>query len=264
MKTFEKIQSIRQKNHSILCVGLDTNIEKLPKIFDKNVESILKFNKSIIDATSDLVCAYKINFAFYEQYGVEGFSIIKKTIEYIGKNIVVIADAKRGDIGNTSKAYAKSVFEYFNADAITVNPYMGQDSIKPFLDFKDKMTFVLAVTSNRGSLDFQRIMSNGKPIYQYVIDKSKKWADSKILGYVIGATHPDVLKQIRQDLPNNCFLIPGIGAQGGSIIETIQANQNGPAIINVSRSIIYASIGDDYIDSVRKQAEFFKNSFNTY
>lgn len=264
MTTFEKFQKIKQKNNSILCVGLDTDIQKIPNKFEKKVSSILDFNKSIIDATADLVSAYKINFAFYEQYGVEGFSIIKETLDYIGDDIVTIADAKRGDIGNTSEAYAKSVFEYFKADAITVNPYMGSDSVKPFLNFKDKMTFILAVTSNKGSLDFQRIISNGKPIYHYVIDKSKKWASPKNLGYVIGATHPDVLKQIRQDLPNNCFLIPGIGAQGGSITETIQANENGPAIINVSRSIIYASSGNDYISSVRKQAEFYKKSFNTY
>lgn len=264
MKSYDKLANARKISDSILCVGLDSEIHKLPEIFKKEVSSLLDFNKAIIEATKELVCAYKINFAFYEQYGVEGYEVLKKTFEAIPENIFTIADAKRGDIGNTSKAYAKSCFEYFGADSITVSPYMGQDSVQPFLDYNDKMVFILALTSNKGSLDFQRLVANGRPIFKHVINKSKLWADPQNLGYVIGATHPDVLKQIREILPNNCFLIPGIGTQGGSIEETIAANGEGPAIINVSRAIIYESNKKDFEYRVREKALFYRNAFNEY
>jgi orotidine-5'-phosphate decarboxylase len=264
MNAFKKFEEIREKNNSILCVGLDSEIEKLPIKFKRDVASLFDFNRVIIDATKDLVCAYKINFAFYEQYGIEGFEVLKKTFEYIPEDIFTIADAKRGDIGNTSKAYAKSCFEYFGADSITVSPYMGQDSVQPFLDYNDKMVFILALTSNKGSMDFQRLVADEKPIFKHIVDKSMTWANHENIGYVVGATHPNVLKELRDSIPNNCFLIPGIGAQGGSIEDTIKANSNGPAIINVSRSIIFASDALDFELSVREKALYYKQSFNEF
>jgi orotidine-5'-phosphate decarboxylase len=264
MNAYDKLSRIQKLNNSMLCVGLDPDIGRLPKHMEPNLSSILDFNHVVIEATKDIVCSYKINFAFYEQYGVEGFEILKATFDMIPDYIFTIADAKRGDIGNTSKAYAKSSFEYFNADSVTVNPYMGHDSVLPFLEYTDKMIFLLAITSNNGSLDFQRLVSDKKPIYKHVIEKSKAWADPKNLGYVIGATHPDVLKQIRNFLPANYLLIPGIGVQGGSVEETIKANNKGPAVVNVSRSVIYASHGLDYDIQVREKALFYKNSFNEF
>jgi orotidine-5'-phosphate decarboxylase len=262
MTALNKIKVIQKQNNSILCVGLDSDLSKIPQHFGKDINTLLDFNKKIIDSTKDLVCAYKINFAFYEQYGVEGFRILKDTFDYIPKNIFTIADAKRGDIGNTSGAYAKSVFGYFNADSITVNPYMGHDSVAPFLEFNDKMVFLLAMTSNKGSNDFQKIVADGKPFYQTVIEKSKQWSTKEQLGFVVGATQTEELREIRKIIPGHCLLIPGIGSQGGSIPDTISVNSGGPAIINVSRDIIYASQDKDFTDAVRKRAEYYRDSFN--
>jgi orotidine-5'-phosphate decarboxylase len=264
MNAYEKLVNIQKNNKSMLCVGLDTDINRLPNHMEPNLESLLEFNRAIIQSTKDVACSYKINFAFYEQYGVEGFQALKATFDMIPENIFTIADAKRGDIGNTSKAYAKSAFEYFNADSVTVNPYMGHDSVMPFLDYKDKMIFLLAITSNNGSTDFQRLVADRKTIYRHVIEKSKDWAPPENMGYVIGATHPDVLRQLRSILPENCFLIPGIGVQGGSVEETIRANNNGLALVNVSRSIIYASHDMDFDLLAREKSIFYKNSFNEF
>ena len=262
MKSWNKINEIQKKNNSILCIGLDSGLDKIPKHLGNDLNALLKFNIAVIEATKDLVCAYKMNLAFYEQYGADGYKILKETFEYIGNEIFTIADAKRADIGNTSRAYAKSAFEYFNADSITVNPYMGKDSVMPFLEVPGKMVFLLALTSNEGSNDFQRMETNGKPLFQNVIEKSKSWSTSENLGYVIGATHPDELKNIRKIIPEHYLLIPGIGSQGGSIGETISANSGGPAIINVSRDIIYASGEMNFSDIVRQKAEFYRDSFN--
>ncbi len=262
MNAYQKFLEIRAKNNSILCVGLDTSIDKLPAMFDSNVSSMLSFNEEIINATKYLVCAYKLNFAFYEQYGVEGMEILAKTIALIPDDIFIIADAKRGDIGNTSKAYAKSVFDYFGADSITVNPYMGRDSVEPFLEYTDKIVFLLALTSNPGSYDFQRLTDSGKPVYHHVISKSSKWSGAGQLGYVAGATHPAELKDIRRLVPENLLLIPGIGAQGGDVEAVLKANANGPAIINSSRAIIYASGGVDFAEKARRAAEESKTMFN--
>lgn len=262
MTALNKIRNIQKQNNSFLCVGLDSDLSKIPRHFGDDINSLLEFNKIIIDCTKDLVCAYKINFAFYEQYGIDGFRILKNTFDYIPKNIFTIADAKRGDIGNTSSAYARSVFEYFNADSITINPYMGKDSVAPFLEYKNKMVFLLALTSNAGSNDFQRIYSDGKSLYQSVIEKSLKWSGIEQLGYVVGATHHQELREIRNLIPEHCLLIPGIGSQGGSIKDTISANSRGLAIINVSRDIIYASQDKNFEESVRIRAEYYRNSFN--
>jgi orotidine-5'-phosphate decarboxylase len=259
MNSYNKLLNIQKKNKSILCVGLDTDINKLPTPLLRDSRGMLDFNKSIIEATKDLVSAYKINFAFYEQYGIEGFEVLKKTIDYIPHEILIIADAKRADIGNTSLAYARSCFDYFKADAITVNPYMGFDSVEPFLQYKDKMVFLLALTSNPGSNDFQRLISDGKPLYRYVFEKSLGWSNHENLGYVVGATHPEELAQLRELAPNNVFLIPGVGAQGGDVPEVLKANRNCPAIINVSRGIIYASKDNDFAEKAREKAIFYRD-----
>ena len=264
MKALEKLQDISAKKNSILCVGLDTDINKIPDHFKKTTESISAFNIEIIKATRDICAAYKVNFAFYEQYGIEGFIELKKTIDAIPDDCFIIADAKRGDIGNTSAAYAKSCFEYFNADSITVSPYMGSDSIGPFLNFPGKMVFILALTSNPGSNDFQHIESDGKKLYERVIYQSSKWADENSLGYVVGATHPDELKNIREIIPGRALLIPGVGAQGGDIEAVIKANSGGPALINVSRGIIYISSGKDFAEKVRNESIKYNTEFNKW
>lgn len=264
MNSIEKLLNIQEKNNSILCVGLDTVFNKLPNHLQAMPRGILDFNKKIIDVTKDLVSSYKINFAFYEQYGIDGFEFIKQTINYIPKDILIIADVKRGDIGNTSTAYAKAVFEHFGCDAITVTPYMGEDSVAPFLEYKNKLTFVLALTSNKGSNDFQKLLVDGKPLYKHVIEKSLTWTESDNLGFVVGATNPEELSGIREIIPNQPILIPGVGTQGGSISETLQNNKKGIALINVSRDIIYTSDEHNYEIKVREKAEFYKNEFNKY
>ncbi|MBX3044372.1 MAG: orotidine-5'-phosphate decarboxylase [Candidatus Kapabacteria bacterium] len=261
MNSFEKLNTIQENTNSLLCVGLDSDLNKIPVHLGKSIESILEFNKQIIDATIKYASSYKLNFAFYEVYGSEGFDILKKTIEYIGNERFVIADSKRGDIGNTSDAYAKSCFEYFKADAITVAPYMGRDSIEPFLKYEDKMTFVLALTSNPGSGDFQRLEFEGKPLYQHVIEKTCSWGRKENLGFVTGATHPDDIHNIRKIIPESYLLIPGVGTQGGNIAELMNANSGGPCIINVSRDIIYADNGADFLKAARNKAKFYRDAF---
>ena len=263
MNSYKKLIEIQTKNKSILCVGLDSDIDKLPiHLKTKGIKGLVEFNKNIIDCTKDLCCAYKINFAFYEQFGIDGIAALRKTFEFIPSEIFTIADAKRGDIGNTSTAYAKSIFEIYDADSITVSPYMGKDSILPFLEFTNKLTFLLALTSNPSSLDFQRLESNGKPVYQHVIQKSMEWSEKDNIGYVVGATHPKELEEIRSYCKENVILIPGIGSQGGDISATLKANNNKPAIINVSRAIIYCSSESDYAEKARLEAIKYKNSFS--
>ena len=248
------INSLTQKK-SMLCVGLDSDIAKIPACFEKNISGLFEFNKTIIEQTQDVCSAYKINFAFYEQYGSDGFSLIKQTLSIIPRNIFTIADAKRGDIGNTSAAYAKSVFDYFAFDSVTVNPYMGFDSISPFLEDESKFIFLLALTSNKGSYDFQRLVADGKPIYQHIIEKSSKEFSEENIGFVIGATHPAELSELRKIIPNNVILIPGVGAQGGDIQAVKLANGNSSALINVSRAIIYPEITDNnFSNSVKNIA----------
>ena len=264
MNSYDKLNNSLKEAGSMLCVGLDTDILKLPEGISKNIDGIIEFNRIIIEHTSDITAAYKINYAFYEQYGHDGFIAIDKTMSFIPGNKFVIADAKRGDIGNTSKSYAKACFETFSSDAITVSPYMGSDSVKPFLEYTDKMVFLLALTSNPGSNDFQRLISDNKPVYQHVITTSSKWSDYKKLGFVVGATHPDELKQIRNIVPKNPLLIPGVGTQGGDIDGVINANQNAPALVNVSRDVIYASAEIGFEKKVREKAEFYKSKLVWY
>lgn len=264
MTSFEKYLNIKHQNNSILCVGLDPVLDKLPNVFPRKIKSIGEFCKDIIDATKDNVTGYKLNFAFFEQYGVEGYKILKDLFDFIPDNLLKIADAKRADIGNTSKAYAKSVFDYFKADAITVNPYMGKDSIEPFLDYKDRLVFLLALTSNPGSQNFQKLTLEKKPLYQIVIQESLKWESENIIGFVVGATHPSEMELIRELAPKNIFLIPGIGAQGGDIEATIKANKSGPAIINISRSVIFSSSGPDFAESALRKVIELNNIINNF
>jgi orotidine-5'-phosphate decarboxylase len=262
MTVIKKLENIRDKNSSLLCIGLDINIDRMPDCIKKDSGGLLDFNKAIIDATKDIVCAYKMNFAFYEQYGIEGFKVLKETFEYIPENIFTIADAKRGDIGHTSKAYAKSCFEYFNADSVTINPYPGYDTVKPFLEYDDKLIFLLTITSNKSSSDFQRLSLQGEPLYKHVIFVSKDWANNNRIGYVIGAHHAEEILSIRHLIPESWFLIPGVGAQGANAKKIILANGGGPAIINVSRDVIYASSDKNFAEASRDKAIFYRKLFN--
>ncbi len=269
MTTDNLIFQIKQKQ-SFLCVGLDIDKEKLPKHFAKDNNALFNFSKEIINATHDLCIAYKPNLAFYEAYGLEGYSALKETIFYIKNNypnIFLIADAKRCDIGNTATRYAKAFFEELPFHAITVSPYMGKDSIEPFLEFKDKFTVLLALTSNEGAYDFQTLTcENGKMLFENVIETSTKWKNSENLMYVVGATKPEYFKLIRKYVPNNFLLVPGVGAQGGSLDEVCKygAVENVKLIVNSSREILYASSHADFALAARKKALEIKHSMEKY
>ncbi len=245
-----------KRKGSYLCVGLDTDIQKIPKHLLSNEDPLFEFNKQIIDATHEHCIAYKPNLAFYEAMGPKGWESLQKTVEYIPNGIFTIADAKRGDIGNTASLYAQAFFDYLNFDAITVAPYMGADSVKPFL-YKDKWAILLAHTSNAGSADFQLFESvNGRKLYEEVISKSQQWATPDQLMYVVGATHADRMHEIRALAPEHFFLVPGVGAQGGDLAQVSQAGMNKQCglIVNSSRAIIYASEGKDFAEAAGKEA----------
>jgi len=254
MKRNTLVNLIKQKK-SFLSVGLDSDLVKIPQhLLDQN-DPIFEFNKGIIDATQDLTPCYKINIAFYEAMGVKGWETLAKTLDYIPKDIFTIADAKRGDIGNTSKKYAEAFFKEFDFDAITVAPYMGEDSVSPFLEFGGKWVILLALTSNKGSKDFQFIQqSTGEHLYEEVLRISQKWGEN--IMYVIGATHPEEFKNIRSIVPDHFLLVPGVGAQGGSL-EGVCAhgmNEDIGLLINSSRGIIYSSSGEDFGEAARESA----------
>ncbi|HMJ71311.1 MAG TPA: orotidine-5'-phosphate decarboxylase [Cyclobacteriaceae bacterium] len=256
MTRLELFSQIKKKN-SYLCVGLDTDITKLPRHLLAEKDPVFEFNKQIIDATHDLCIAYKPNVAFYEAMGSKGWESLQKTVDYIPKNCFTIADAKRGDIGNTSSLYAKAFFKEMSFDAITVAPYMGEDSVKPFLEFKDKWVILLAHTSNPGSNDFQLMKSDtGSLFYEEVILRSRKWSTPDNMMYVVGATRADKVEGIRKLAPDNFFLVPGIGAQGGSVEEISKygLNKECGLIINSSRAIIYASPDTDFASEARREA----------
>ena len=266
MNKQELINQIKLKK-SFLCIGLDTDIQKIPEHLLKFDDPVFEFNKQIIDSTKDLCVAYKLNTAFYESNGINGWKSLMKTIEYIPKNIFSIADAKRGDIGNTSKMYAKTFFETMDFDSITVNPYMGSDSVEPFLDFNNKWVILLALTSNKGSEDFQNFsnQSNVK-LYQQVLEKSMNWSDDSRIMYVVGATKSDSLKEIRKIIPDHFLLIPGVGAQGGSLDDVVKFGMNKDCglLINSSRSIIYAGHGENFAENARKAALKIKLDMENY
>ncbi|MDH4222248.1 MAG: orotidine-5'-phosphate decarboxylase, partial [candidate division Zixibacteria bacterium] len=222
MKFIQKLKSASSKNNSLLCVGLDTELEKIPKFLLVEKDPIFSFNQKIIDATKDLVCAYKPNLAFYEVYGIKGLEALKKTCEYVPEDIPIILDAKRGDIGNTSKMYAKAIFEEFKADGVTLNPYLGEDSLSPFLEYEDKGCFILCLTSNAGAKDFQLLNFEGKPLYKIVAEKILNWNKKGNCGLVVGATYPEQLKEIREMAEELPILIPGVGAQKGDAEKTVK------------------------------------------
>ncbi len=264
MNFMEKLIAASQKNNSLLCVGLDPD----PRLMPDNV-GVFKFNKAIIDATADLVCAYKPNFAFYEALGNEGLDALKQTVKHIPGNIPVIGDAKRGDIGNTAKAYAKTIFSDFNFDATTVNPYLGFDSLEPFIQYQDKGVFILCRTSNAGAVDFQslRCIEHNRPLFEVVALKASEWNVHGNIGLVVGATYPEELKLIRQNHPDMPLLIPGIGAQGGDLELTVRYGVDArgeKALINSSRQIIYASRDEDFAEAARKAASELREQINQY
>jgi orotidine-5'-phosphate decarboxylase len=258
MTTQQLIDQIQQKK-SFLCIGLDVDLNKIPKHLLELEDPIFEFNKAIIDATHDLCISYKPNTAFYEAYGIKGWQSLQKTINYINENhpdIFTIADAKRGDIGNTSSMYAKAFFEDLNFDSVTVAPYMGKDSVEPFLAFDNKHTIMLALTSNEGAFDFQTLETNGKELYKQVLETSKSWKNSENLMYVVGATKAEYFTEIRKIIPNSFLLVPGVGAQGGSLQEVCKygMSENIGLLINSSRGIIYASNGKDFAQKAREEA----------
>jgi orotidine-5'-phosphate decarboxylase len=242
---------------SFLCVGLDTDITKLPEGISQSVDGMVDFNREIIEATKDYAVAYKINTAFYEQLGSKGWRALEKTRELLPNHALSIADAKRGDIGNTSTMYAKAFFETMDFDSITVAPYMGLDSVKPFLKFTNKITIVLGLTSNAGSTDFQTNSIYNPPLYKTVLQRVSSWGSSDNLMFVVGATKAEALKEIRSIVPNHFLLIPGVGAQGGNAVEVCKhgTNQHGGLLINSSRGIIYASQGKDFARVAREKAK---------
>ena len=257
--TLDQLTALIHRKQSMLCVGLDTDINLIPKHLLNEEDPIFSFNKAIIDATIDIAVAYKPNIAFYEAMGISGWKSLEKTINYLNQfksEAFTIADAKRGDIGNTSKMYAKSFFEWLDFDSVTVAPYMGEDSVMPFLEYKDKWVILLGLTSNKGSKDFQFTESEGTRLYEKVITKAQQWCGPDKLMYVVGATHPQELKAIRQLAPDHFFLVPGVGAQGGDVREICEAgvNSSGGLLINSARQIIYASSGADFADRAREMA----------
>jgi orotidine-5'-phosphate decarboxylase len=250
------IQTIFEKK-SYLCVGLDTDMTKIPKHLLNEKDPIFEFNRQIIDATKDFCVAYKPNIAFYEALGSKGWESLAHTIDYIPKTHFTIADAKRGDIGNTSKLYAKAFFETLHFDAITVAPYMGADSVLPFLEFEDKWVILLGLTSNTGSHDFQmQQLDNQRFVYEEVIAKAQQWASADRLMFVIGATHPDLLAHVRSLAPDSFFLVPGVGAQGGSLAAVSEAafTTTCNLLVNSSREVIFASSDTDFAEKAGEKA----------
>jgi orotidine-5'-phosphate decarboxylase len=259
------IQQIKEKQ-SYLCVGLDTNIDKIPEHLQSHPDAVFEFNKQIIDATKDLCVAYKINTAFYEALGVAGWQALEKTVKYIPATHFKIADAKRGDIGNTSNQYAKAFFEAIEFDALTVAPYMGSDSVKPFLDYENKWTIVLGLTSNEGSQDFQQQRVGDDFLYETVIKKTAEWGTTETLMFVVGATKADEIASIRKMIPDHFLLIPGVGFQGGSLSEVSKYGLNADCglLINVSRAIIYAGKNENFAAEAREIALQYQTEMKSY
>lgn len=255
MTRSELIAQIHLKN-SFLCVGLDPDLTKIPKHLLQLEDPVFEFNKAIIDATKEYCVAYKPNTAFYEALGVKGWKALEKTINYIPKDCFIIADAKRGDIGNTSLAYAKAFFETLPCDAITVAPYMGADSVLPFYTYKDAWVVLLALTSNTGSADFQMLEVNGQKLYAEVIKKALSWGNNENTMFVVGATRGKEIAELRKLAPSHFFLVPGVGAQGGSLEEVFNygANKEVGLLVNSSRAILYAEDGEDFADGAKKEA----------
>lgn len=263
----ELIIQIKKKN-SFLCVGLDTDMNKIPRHLLKSDDPIFEFNKEIIDATIDFCVAYKPNLAFYEALGSRGLESLEKTMEYIPKDVFTIADAKRGDVGNTSSLYARAFFEQMAFDSITVAPYMGEDSVKPFLAYDGKWVILLALTSNKGSEDFQdlKIEGTSNKLFEEVLKTSQRWGNPENMMYVIGATKSEKLKEIRKIVPHHFLLVPGIGAQGGSLEEVAKYGMNSDCglLVNSSRGIIYASSDQDFAAKAREESKKLQQEMKRY
>lgn len=261
------VEQIRKKK-SFLCVGLDTDIQKIPDHLHKEEDPVFAFNKQIIDTTADLCVAYKPNLAFYESLGAKGWESLQKTIEYIPDEIFTIADAKRGDIGNTSTMYARAFFEQMKFDSVTVAPYMGVDSVTPFLQFDDKWVILLALTSNPGSQDFQqlKLKNEDEKLYERVLKESSLWGTTDNLMYVVGATRVEALADIRKIIPDHFLLVPGVGAQGGSLEEVVKYGMNDDVglLVNASRSIIYAGKDHDFAKAARFETHKLQQEMASY
>jgi orotidine-5'-phosphate decarboxylase len=266
----EKLLDVSRRHASLVCVGLDVDPSRVPEFLGTEPKSLLAFNRSIIDATVDLVCAYKPNLAFYEALGLEGWALLRATLAAIPRDIPVIADAKREDVGNTAAAYARAIFEGFGFDAVTVGPYLGEDSVLPFLEWKDKGILVLCKTSNPGSSEFQDLMvgrpgAEPRPLYEEVASRVLQWNRHGNCGLVVGATYPAQLRRLREMAPDLPFLIPGVGAQAGDLEATVRfgADRLGQrAIINSARGILYASSGRDFADAARRAARELRDAIN--
>jgi orotidine-5'-phosphate decarboxylase len=263
--TLKDLDTQIKKKRSFLCIGLDTDIDKLPTQFAKTPVAVVSFNRQIIEATHDLCVAYKLNIAFYEAMGSKGWDCLRQTIELIPKDILIIADAKRGDIGNTSSMYAKAFLNDLDVHAITLSPYMGKDSVTPYLEHKGKWSILLGLTSNDGAKDFQlQKMKDGKALYEHVLATTKDWGNKENTMYVIGATKADAFKRVREILPEHFLLVPGVGSQGGDMEEVIKAGatKNGRLLINASRSVIYAGNEKDFAAKAREEAMRLKLSMD--
>jgi orotidine-5'-phosphate decarboxylase len=246
-----------QRKKSFLCVGLDTDIKKIPQHLLDREDPVAAFNKAIIEATSDLCVAYKPNLAFYECEGAKGWESLRATMDAVPGDCFTIADAKRGDIGNTSGMYARAFFENYNFDSVTVAPYMGSDSVKPFLQYENRWVILLALTSNEGAFDFETLkLEDGTPLYEQVLKTSSQWGTAENMMYVIGATKTEYIAAIRKIVPDHFFLVPGVGAQGGSLSEVAKYGMNKDCglLVNASRSILYASSGTDFAEKAREEA----------
>lgn len=271
MNIQDKFIKIMQKNNSLVCVGLDSDFNKLPAFLKEKANPQFEFNKAIIDATADLVCAYKPNSAFYEALGDNGIKQLKMTCDYLHQNhpeIPIILDAKRADIGNTNNGYVEFIFDHLEADAVTLHPYLGQEAIQPFLDRKDKGCYILCRTSNPGAGEFQDLEIKGKPLYLVVAKKvATVWNKNQNCGLVVGATYPEELKMVRKIAGEMIFLIPGVGAQGGDIEKTVKAGLNSAKmgmIINSSRGIIFASNGEDFAKKAGEETKKLRDIINSY
>jgi orotidine-5'-phosphate decarboxylase len=267
MNFLQRVRSVQRKTGSLVCIGLDTDTSKIPRSLLNHDDPVYEFNRRIIKATSDLVCAYKLNLAFYETLGENAWYTIHRTLAAIPEEIITIGDAKRGDIGNTSEMYARHLLEGYGFTATTVNAYMGFDSVAPFLKNPQQGAFILALTSNPGAKDFQYLPSHGKPLYEQVIRKVITWNTKKNCGLVVGATRPEELRRVRRLAPDLPLLIPGVGAQGGDLRAAVRygCDTRGTlAIINASRSILYASGGDDFADAARAATVALKEEINRH
>ena len=263
----EKLSRTTSRNNSLVCVGLDTDPKKLPPCVQDKDDPVLYFNQQIIDATADLACCYKPNFAFYGALGAQGFKTLQQTLEHVPDGIPVLVDAKVGDIGNTAEQYAHKFFDVLSADALTVTPYMGTDAITPFTAYKDRTTFLVCLTSNPGADDFEKQHMGDRPLYEHVIAKAHEWNDNANIGLVIGGTQPEHFASVRSLAPNMPFLIPGIGAQGGDIASAVRNGQDAAGagiLVNSSRGILYASSSDDYAQAARRATLTLRDALNEH